>query len=351
MPKKKLLWVFIAATFVTLACLCCPTSILPFWQTPIPVTSVPPTLHPTVTLSPIPTVKSPSDGVDILACVNNLAQILRDSENNSYPGPELESEFVLVTYTVSGDAITDPVYVRPIPTNLKSYQEDRTSQEKAWHFFADIIPADQRTLITNFVIFTDGVSNSLGAVEQTDNPHNWMLEMDIDDAKNFPDLSTTLIHEFGHLLTLNDSQVITDFDVFYNPDDWQVYDRGAAACSTYFMFEGCSRPDSYINTFFERFWPDIYAEWQTVDAETDPDVFDEKIDRFYQKYADQFVSDYAATSPQEDIAESFMYFIFRPKPSGANIAEEKYLFFYDYPEMITLRQEILSSLCTYVDGS
>ena len=347
MPKKAILGILIAAAFLTLACLCCPTSIFPFLQTATPV---PPTAFPTETPSPSPTIEPTSTPVSILACVNNLASILYESENSSYAGPEFKSDFKLVTYTVSGDAITDPVYVKPIPADLKPYQEDTAGQEKAWQFFADIIPADQRTLITNFVIFTDGVSNSLGAVKQTDDPHNWMLEMDIEDAKNFPDLSTTLIHEFAHLLTLNDSQVVTDFEVFNYPDDQQIYDREAATCSTYFMFEGCSQPSSYINIFFDRFWPDIYAEWQAINTETDQDALDQKLGNFYQEYADQFVSSYAVTSPEEDIAESFMYFIFKPKPSGASIAEEKYLFFYDYPEMVGLRERILSNLCTYVDG-
>jgi hypothetical protein len=148
---------------------------------------------------------------------------------------------------------------------------------------------------------------------------------------------------------LNDAQVTTDYEVFNNPDDQQIYNQEAAACSTYFMFEGCSQPDSYINQFFQRFWPGIYAEWQSINTETDQDTLDQKLDSFYQEYADQFVSGYAATSPEEDIAESFMYFIFRPKPSGAGIAEEKYLFFYDYPEMVSLRDRMLAHLCTYVN--
>jgi hypothetical protein len=336
----------IVAASLTLACLCCPANIFPFLQMP---TAVPPTPSPTATPSPSPTVEPTSTSVDILTCVNNLARVLYESENNSYSGPELQSEFTLVTYTVSDDAITDPVYVKPIPVDLKSYQEDTASQEKLWQFVTDIIPAEQRTLITRFLIFTDGVNNSLGAVEQTGDQHFWQLEMDIEDAKNFPDLSTTLIHELGHLLTLNDSQVATDFEVFNNSGDQQIYDLEAAACSTYFMFEGCSHSDSYINTFFDHFWPNIYDEWQTINAETDQDALDQKLDHFYQEYADQFVSGYAATSPQEDIAETFMYFIFTPKPSGASVAEQKTLFFYDYPELTDLRQRILAHLCIYMD--
>ena len=203
-------------------------------------------------------------------------------------------------------------------------------------------------MVTRFAVFTDGPSNSLGAVEQTDDPHDWILEMDIEDGQNFPDLSSTLVHEFGHLLSLNTTQVTTDMEVFNNPDDQEIYARAAAACPTYFMFEGCSHPDSYINRFFQSFWTKIYAEWQSLNAETDQDKLDQKLDDFYQEHAGQFLSSYAATSPEEDVAEAFMYFVFTPKPSGASVAEQKVLFFYAYPEMVTLRERILANLCTYV---
>ena len=176
-----------------------------------------------------------------------------------------------------------------------------------------------------------------------------MFEMDLIDGGNFPDLATTVIHEFAHLLTLDDSQITTDFPVFENPDSQQIYDRESAACLNYFTFEGCSNADSYLNTFFDRFWPDIYAEWQAIDAVTDQDLLDQKLSRFYQKYASQFVSEYAATSPSEDIAETFMYFIFVPRPSDTTIADQKILFFYDYPGMVALRERILENLCTYVN--
>ena len=342
MSKKAVIGILAGVTCLTLACLCYPARFLPSVWTP---TAVLPTPLP----SPVPSVESTSSVRTAPVCEKSLAQVLHESETTFPSGPKLETDFTLVTYGVSGDTITDPVYVKPIPPNLESYQQDTAGQHKLWKFVTNIIPADQRILITRFAIFTDGVSNSLGAVEQTDNPHDWMLEMDIEDARNFPDLSTTLIHEFGHLLSLNDSQVTTDYQVFNNPDDQQIYDQEAANCPTYFMFEGCSRPDSYINKFFQRFWPDIYNEWQTINTETDQDALDQKLDSFYQDYADQFVSAYAVTSPEEDFAESFMYFVFTPKPSGASVAEQKVLFFYDYPEMVILRGRILANLCTYVE--
>jgi hypothetical protein len=70
---------------------------------------------------------------------------------------------------------------------------------------------------------------------------------------------------------------------------------------------------------------------------------------FYQKYAGQFISEYAATDPSEDIAESFMYFIFMPKPTGEDPIDRKILFFHEFPELVSLRMTILENLCPYVE--
>ena len=104
-----------------------------------------------------------------------------------------------------------------------------------------------------------------------------------------------------------------------------------------------------MTAFYDSFWPDIYDEWLDLNDEADQDILDENLDAFYQEYADQFVSSYAVTSPEEDIAELFMYFIFTARPDGYTISAQKILFFYAYPELVSLRERILSNLCTYVD--
>ncbi len=48
------------------------------------------------------------------------------------------------------------------------------------------------------------------------------------------------------------------------------------------------------------------------------------------------------SNPEEDIAEAWTMFVLNPKPAGDSIAEEKMLFFYDYPELVKLRAEIAS---------
>ncbi len=339
--KKSTLGFLVGAAGLMLACLCGSERLLPVFTPAAPSTTLPlPTAGPTTPFS---------TGEPAPICINHLATALQQSENGYSTGEELETDFTLVTYRVSGDTISDPTWVHPIPPKLKSFQDDTAAQARLWRFFTDIIPADQRTEVTEFEVFTDGPNNTLGAVEQTDDPRRWKLEMDIQDGEKFADLSSTLIHEFAHLLTLNDTQVTPDMDVFDHPDDQKIFDQGVRSCPGFFMFEGCSQPDSYINRFFQRFWPSIYDEWKAITDQKGADQVDKDLDRFYEKYADRFLSSYSVTDPQEDIAESFMYFVFTPRPQGNLVSDQKIQFFYEIPELKTLREHILSHLCRYVE--
>ena len=89
----------------------------------------------------------------------------------------------------------------------------------------------------------------------------------------------------------------------------------------------------------------IYDEWNEINLEENDDLYYERLDDFYYKYQDQFLTDYAATHPAEDIAESFSFFVFSEMPAGDTIAEQKILFFYNYPELVALRTNILGNLC------
>jgi hypothetical protein len=154
-----------------------------------------------------------------------------------------------------------------------------------------------------------------------------------------------LIHEFAHLLTLNSTQVPPSLEIFKHPTDRTTYFHELAACFTYFTGEGCSNPGSYMDDFYNQFWLDIYDEWNKIEFETDSEEYYQEMEAFYAKYEDRFVTDYAVTRPPEDIAESFTFFVLSPKPDGKSIAEQKVLFFYNYPELVTLRETILKNVC------
>lgn len=284
-------------------------------------------------------------------CPNIMGDIVQSSQGNVYEAvdpnyiePEMQE---LVTYTVNGDAITNPVY-DTVPNDLKGEQQNSVLQKEAWQMFAALIPTKDRQIVTKYIVFTDGFEDTLAMADLTDDYKHWVMEVDIADLENKDQLLFTLIHEYGHILTLNASQVTADQEALNNQKNLDLLEKKAAACPYYFTGGGCSLPNSYINAFYDRFWPDINDEWRKIDLlqyNEDLSPYYAGLFNFYQAHRDQFVDDYAATHPTEDIAESFTYFVFSPRPAGNSIKDQKIAFFYDYPELVELRQNILSSAC------
>jgi hypothetical protein len=256
-----------------------------------------------------------------------------------------DEETFIVTYEVNGDQIGNPYYESVLP-ELQDEQNDTAAHQNIWNYFVALIPQSQRQIVAAYSIMTDGQRNLLAAVTQTGyDPNLWMLEVDIADAAHKANLRYTLVHEFGHLLTLSPAQVPPSLAIYNNPDDNDIYVQEVVACPNYFPGEGCSQPGSYINAFFNQFWPAIHEEWQQINLIEDENQYFEELNNFYQAHRDQFVTDYAVTNPEEDIAESWAFFLLSPMPAANTIAEQKILFFYAYPELVQLRNEILNNLC------
>lgn len=228
--------------------------------------------------------------------------------------PSGDGESAETVYNVNGDQIV-------------SDTDSQTEHQELWAYFARLIPADARGMVTQFGIASDGPDGTMAWVEplSEDDLSQWMLVVDPADAAKPEELTFTLIHEYGHLLTLNQTQL----------------DVNAASCSTYYPQEGCSYENAYVNSFYEKFWVNMLPELQEIETEQDEDRYYDQLDAFYQKYEDQFVSDYAATNLEEDMAESWAFFVLNQKPDGNSIAEQKILFFYDYPELVELRTSII----------
>lgn len=258
----------------------------------------------------------------------------------------LDEELVLVSYTVDGDEILDPAY-EDVPDDFLEQQEDTELHQQLWDYYIVLIPAEQRGIIAEYAITTDGTGGTLASVAQTTyDPNLWMLNIDIADTANYYELTSTLVHEFAHVLTLGPDQVVPSLAVFNNPEDNDIYLQELSACPNYFPGEGCANADSYIDDFYFQFWEELRDEWDPINLEEDEDARTELLDEFYSRYEDRFVTSYAATNPEEDIAESFTFFVFSSQPVGDTIAEEKILFFYNYPELVEFRAMILNNMCT-----
>ena len=252
---------------------------------------------------------------------------------------------VLATYSVSGDGIT-LLELPPVSSKWTTWQQDVSLHQQTWDRLTSIIPAAHREGVTRFLLFSDGPAGALGAVEQSSRPGEWTLAVDIQDAGDLPSLATTLIHETAHLVSLDDAQVEAYLPLFEHPEDATLFEQGDTACTTYFIHEGCSQPESYLNLFFEQFWGGIYGEWSTIRLDRDADSRLRWLADFHDRHADEFVSSYAAFSPEEDLAESFLYFVLGEESTGKPAADGKIRFFRQFPELVTLRQQLRLNLCT-----
>jgi hypothetical protein len=359
---NKNIYIILFAAVATMACAFVQNIVFPPSPTPEAIPSPQPQGSPT-TFSQIPTLISDpisivepihcSDDSCLQACLSRLDEVLEtkpfDSIGNSIY-EEQAANFNLVIYMVDGDEITEPA-VLYVPPDYHKYQEDTASHQRIWDFYVAIIPPELRKWINEFVIFTDGSGGDAGAwVSPSATDINyWQVGFDLLDSDYPPFLAEALVHETGHLLTLNTSQVPYDGDIYYYYDEKRDMVQG---CDQYAVDGGCSLPDSYINLFYQRFWRDTYAEWWAVKKEAqDTESFEEYLqimEQFYDNHSDLFLNSYAATNVEEDTAESFAFFVLNPRPTGNSIPEQKVSFYYEFPELVDARQQIIEGLCSYI---
>lgn len=235
-------------------------------------------------------------------------------------------EGAISLYEVEGDEI---VLVKDyeIDPSLQYLQSDKAFQQEIWSFVTRLLPRKDRGKIAQFELFF-GNGELLGYVTPIDHDDlgRWRFALAMDEADNLDDagfdsdFTYTTIHEFGHVMTLDDTQItVVDDD---------------SSCDTYNPGEGCSKEDSYIKEIFELGWADI------IDEHIDADPYE-----FYQKYQSRFLTEYAATNPAEDIAEVFTFFIIQEdRPTGNTIADRKIKALYTFPELVSLRADIRASI-------
>jgi hypothetical protein len=228
-----------------------------------------------------------------------------------------EGENVTARYSINQGQIT-----LLTPDDLE--QADRDLHTEIWGLVTELIPARWiNNYFTEYELFAGG--DTLAYVFQSEaDPSLWVLGVNTAEAENRGLLAGTLIHEFAHVLMLNDMQLM----------------EPGEACSTLDLPEGCPNPNAYLSGFYATFWTGIQLD---EDGEAVPGNYDAN--------PSAYVSDYAATNPVEDGAETFMTFVITStQPTGGTVADQKILYFYGFPELLQLREALRANLSTLMIG-
>ena len=263
-----------------------------------------------------------SQGECLQACI---AHVDHEFKGEHFSTPSYSGDDVtLVYYGIKNDELVKP-RIPKVPADLVPLQENVNAHQNIWDYFRTIIPPESRPNLVQFVIYASTTSD--GKFDDT-LYDNWLMYYNILAQQNADIMSDILIHEYGHYLTLNRKQM-----------DWE-----SNVCHTEAIY-GCEKADAYLNLFYLEFWKDIYPEWKEIKYESKN--YESDIELFYEKYQSRFVNQYASTDPVEDIAESWTAFVIKPTPLGNSIAEQKIKFFYQFPELVQLRYQIIKGICTY----
>ncbi len=115
-------------------------------------------------------------------------------------------------------------------------------------------------------------------------------------------------------------------DTEQQPSDDTAETETAVACTGVADDGGCYPEGTIFNAFVRRFW-------------SKSDLQHNKDDDFYDKNESRFVTQYATTSPHEDISESFSYWVIA-EGKGKTVADAKQRFFGRYPQFVALKEHI-----------
>lgn len=97
--------------------------------------------------------------------------------------------------------------------------------------------------------------------------------------------------------------------------------------------------DSYLNQFYQSFWRNV-SQYYIKNS----DKRQQDIERFFTLNEHNFLEFSATWSPSNDFSAAFFHFIFTDSMDiGDEPKDEKIKFFYQYPQMIQLRQALLEN--------
>ncbi len=242
------------------------------------------------------------------------AQLAAQSEKTPYTYSSNDNYEIVDTFYYGKDF--EAIY--EVNKNLDLIRRDKITGPRSldvdlWDMFVNVIgERAAREYITEFRVFNDKESTLGGFVELQPGAEKWIVGFNRDDFEVGNDKSESIykvlmIHEYAHLVTFYMDNFVEDFeDTFWTAED----NRHAKKLTT-----------------------------------LDDKAADKELENYYSNHKNDFVSDYATYSPEEDIAETFVAFVLEKKPvRGFKKEDAKILSMYANPQLLEIRNELRKNL-------
>jgi len=191
----------------------------------------------------------------------------------------------------------------------------------------EIFPDEFDSKLREFMVFKDK-NGEFGAFVETLPPNNeyWSFAINTDLlGKERTDTSTELIvHELAHIISY---ESIAGRPLPQN-----------ATCHAYFKSRGCPKGNSYLTAYTKDFWS-VSDLSRALKLRKNPDAVD-AADEYFQDNESEYVSGYAALSPEEDFAESYAQYVTNRKIQNSSMASQKLWWFDQFTNLKNIRSTI-----------
>lgn len=196
----------------------------------------------------------------------------------------------------------------------------------AWEELTSAVPAAQLGALAVFAGYDDPDSDVAAfATLLGETNERFGVVVNLSMAEEDPEeLRLTLVHEVAHVFTQTPDQLDVDAD--------------PADCATFHNGNGCFLDGSLMAEWIDRFWSEdelaALPDPSSSDAEGDDPAAEERC-----SLDPGFLGTYAASSPEEDFAESFSAFVFDLDVPAE--VQPRLDFFAQHPELAAVRDHAL----------
>ena len=273
----------------------------------------------------------------------------------------------LETTEISNYQIQEGELENPIRSDIDESLEQYRNQRlvgQIWNGVKEVVPNNYLNELSSLRLETDGNQGMLAFV-QKDPEDSTKFYFGIDPLDAAPsavfdikNVKASIVHEFGHVIggtVAHSDGNIADFDlVKKNIQEYRkIINNNQNEChpNFYDRLSGCMNDDSYMSEFYKKFWSGIMNEFSYSFEYGNHAEFEEDNADFHAKFENRFVTKYSASNPVEDFAESFTAFVLFEDPNFPirtmyynPVIKEKIDFFYNYPELIEIRDYIRKNL-------